>query len=135
MEDCVFCKIIAGEIPSTKIYEDKHCFAFLNIKPVNVGHILIIPKKHFETIDEMNQEDFCNLNEEILRLSKGILKIADGLNVMQNNRLAAGQEISHVHFHLIPRYEKDGYKFNWLREEGVTEGENKEFLKKLKNLL
>ncbi|MBT4257663.1 HIT family protein [archaeon] len=130
MEDCVFCKIIKGEIPSTKVYEDEFCFAFLDIEPVNVGHILVIPKKHVETIDKMTKEDLCNLNEGILKVSKGILKIADGLNVMQNNRWIAGQEVSHVHFHLIPRYEGDGYKFNWVRDEGVTEEENKEFLEK-----
>ncbi len=135
MVDCVFCKIVKKEIPSTIVYEDEDVIAFLDIEPVNIGHTLVVPKKHFETIGEMEVEDLNKLNNAILKISKGILSIADGMNLMQNNRWVAGQEVPHVHFHLIPRYKEDGYKFNWARDEAVTEEENKEFLDKIKKFL
>ncbi len=135
MEDCIFCKIVSGEIPKDFIYEDEHCVAFLDIDPVNVGHTLVIPKKHFVTIDEMDKEEYDRLSEAILKLSKGILSINDGMNMMQNNREVAGQVVPHVHFHLIPRHKGDGYKFSWKRDEAVTEEENQEFLDKMKTFL
>ena len=135
MEECIFCKIVNKEIPKEFIYEDEHCLAFFDIAPVNVGHMLVIPKKHFETIDGMGKEEYDRLSEAILKLSKGIMNVADGLNVMQNNRPVAGQEVPHVHFHLIPRYEDDGYRFNWKKDDGVTEEENQEFLGKIKSFL
>nr|MBA4405271.1 HIT family protein [Nanoarchaeum sp.] len=135
MKDCIFCKIIKKEIPAKIFYEDKYCIAFLDVNPVNVGHTLIIPKTHFETINQMTKEDLDKLTEAILKLSKGIMCIADGLNVHQNNKPAAGQAVPHVHFHLIPRYSNDGYKFDWKLKKPVTEQENKEFLNKIKTFL
>ena len=110
MGDCIFCKIIEGKISSKKVYEDENVLAFLDVSPVNIGHMLVIPKKHFETIDLMDDKSLCEINKVILRLSKGILKIYEGMNVMQNNGSVAGQEVPHVHFHLIPRHSGDGYK-------------------------
>lgn len=135
MADCIFCKIINGDIPANKFYEDRHCTAFLDIDPVNIGHTLIIPKKHFETIDQMNKVELDKLSEAMLKISKGIMHIADGLNIQQNNKVNAGQLVPHVHFHLIPRYKGDGYKFNWKRDEAVTIEENEEFLDKMQKFL
>lgn len=135
MKDCIFCKIIKREIPAKIFYEDKYCLAFLDISPVNIGHTLVIPKTHFETIDQMKKEDLDKLTEAILKLSKGIMHIAEGLNVHQNNKPVAGQAVPHVHFHLIPRYSHDGYKFDWKLGKPVTEQQNKEFLDKIKTFL
>ena len=103
MDNCIFCKIVGGEVSANKFYEDKHCIAFLDIDPVNIGHTLIISKRHFETIDQMDKIELDKLSEGILKISKGIMSIADGLNIQQNNKEVAGQAIPHVHFHLIPR--------------------------------
>ena len=135
MKDCIFCKIIKRKIPANVFYEDKHAIAFLDADPVSVGHTLVIPKKHFETINEMDKKELGNLSEAILKVSKGIMKISDGLNVMQNNKKAAGQAVSHVHFHLIPRHKDDGYKFNWKRGVPVTKEERNEFLSKMESFL
>jgi len=135
MKNCIFCKIISGEIPGRIFYEDEHAIAFLDIDPVNIGHTLVVPKKHFKTIDQMNKLELDKLSETILKLSRGILKVADGMNLMQNNNEVAGQAVPHVHFHLIPRYKNDGYKFSWKRGDKVTDKENKEFLNKMKTFL
>jgi len=135
MDNCIFCKIVGGEVSANKFYEDKHCIAFLDIDPVNIGHTLIISKRHFETIDQMDKIELDKLSEAILKISKGIMSIADGLNIQQNNKGVAGQAIPHVHFHLIPRYKGDGYKFNWKRDEAVTIEENEEFLDKMQKFL
>ena len=135
MDNCIFCKIVGGEVSANKFYEDKHCIAFLDIDPVNIGHTLIISKRHFETIDQMDKIELDKLSEGILKISKGIMSIADGLNIQQNNKEVAGQAIPHVHFHLIPRYKGDGYKFNWKRDEAVTIEENEEFLDKMQKFL
>lgn len=112
MENCLFCKIIKGEIPSSKIYEDKNTFAFLDISPVNKGHALIIPKMHSETILDMDDEDAANLIKTIKKISKAVMTStnADGFNIMMNNYKASGQIIPHAHFHIIPRFENDGLK-------------------------
>ena len=135
MEDCIFCKIINKEIEKEFIHEDNHTIAFFDRDPVNVGHMLVIPKKHFKTVDEMDKEEYDKLSESILKLSKGIINIADGMNIQQNNNEVAGQVVPHVHFHLIPRYKGDGYKFNWKRDESVTDKETEDFLGKMKTFL
>lgn len=135
MEDCIFCKIINKEIEKEFIHEDNHTIAFFDRDPVNVGHMLVIPKKHFKTVDGMDKEEYDKLSESILKLSKGIMNIADGMNIQQNNNEVAGQVVPHVHFHLIPRYKGDGYKFNWKRDESVTDKETEDFLGKMKTFL
>lgn len=135
MESCIFCKIIKKEIPSRLVYEDEHALAFLDVSPVNVGHTLVVPKKHFETIDQMDKIELDKLSETILKISEGIMHVADGLNIMQNNKEVAGQIVPHLHFHLIPRYKGDGYMFNWKKDDGVTKEENEEFLGKIKSFL
>ena len=132
--DCIFCKIVNKEVPAEIYYEDDHSIAFLDMNPANVGHTLVIPKKHFETIDKMDKMELDKLSEAILKISKGIMNISDGMNIVQNNKEVAGQAVPHVHFHLIPRHKGDGYSLGWKREKKVTKEENNDFLKKFKEV-
>ena len=110
--DCLFCKIIKGEIPSAKVYEDKHSYAFLDIKPINPGHTLLVPKKHFANLYEMPDEILANLAPIIKKLGVAIKKAvsADGINIGMNNDPAAGQLVFHAHIHIMPRFKNDGHE-------------------------
>lgn len=115
---CLFCKIINKEIPAKIISENESAIAFLDIKPVNPGHSLIVPKKHYSTIEEISEGELCAV---ILMLKEIGGKIKDklgykGYNVSLNNDPVAGQEIPHLHFHLIPRTSDDGLKL-WPQSE------------------
>ena len=112
MEDCIFCKIIKGEIPSSKVFEDEHVYAFLDIAPINKGHTLVIPKKHCENLFDCGADE---LKEAILSVQKigeavkaGVN--ADGISIGQSNGKAAGQAVFHLHFHIMPRFSDDGLK-------------------------
>lgn len=112
MPDCIFCKIVAGELPSFKIYEDERTLAFLDIHPVNPGHVLVIPKVHSPNIFDVSREDWLAVSETVHILAPVMERAlaSDGVNVMMNNREHAGQVIHHAHVHLIPRYKGDGLK-------------------------
>jgi histidine triad (HIT) family protein len=115
MADCIFCKIIAGQIPCTKVYEDVTCLVFMDINPISPGHTLVVPKKHYEAITEMPADEAAALFASIPALAaavKAALK-AEALNVLQNNGRAAGQAVDHLHVHLIPRWAGDGLGFRW----------------------
>ncbi len=108
--DCLFCKIVAGEIPSNTIYEDNIVKVFLDISPVSTGHCLIVPKKHFKDLEEIDLETLKHINtvaKKMLVVLKEKLH-CDGLTLVQNNGL--GQEVKHYHLHLIPRYTDDEIK-------------------------
>lgn len=111
MSTCIFCKIIKGEIHADKIYEDEDFFAFLDITPVNPGHALLIPKKHYENLYEMSDEILSKIAPVIKKIAVGVKKGvgADGINIGMNNEKAAGQIVQHAHFHIIPRFQNDGY--------------------------
>ena len=115
MEDCIFCSIVKGEIPSAKVYEDEHCYAFLDIGPLSWGHTLVIPKKHCEHITEMPPEELAAVSRAIPKLAAAVIKAtnAEGLNVLQNNGAVAGQAVAHLHVHLIPRHAGDGLGYRW----------------------
>ena len=115
MTDCIFCKIIKGEIPCSKVYEDSKTIAFLDITPCNKGHTLVLPKKHYETMDDIPPEELQDLIVKIQKVAKAVVKAvnAEGYNVNQNNKKAAGQVIDHIHFHIIPRFSDDGHSFDW----------------------
>ena len=115
MSDCIFCRIAAGEIPSAKVYEDEHCYAFLDIGPLSWGHALIIPKKHVERITDMSPEEAGALTSVIPKLARAVIEAtgAEGLNVLQNNGRVAGQAVDHLHVHLIPRHAGDGLGYRW----------------------
>ncbi|MEN9647517.1 MAG: hypothetical protein RLY57_321 [Candidatus Parcubacteria bacterium] len=110
-KECLFCKIAAKEIPAQIIYEDAQTVAFLDISPNNHGHTLVIPKDHFENIYTLPQEALCQvmLTVQKVAVAVKIATQADGINVTNNNESAAGQEIFHSHFHVIPRHSNDGF--------------------------
>lgn len=134
-EDCIFCKIVKGEIPSAKIYEDKEFFAFLDIAPVNPGHTLIVPKLHCENLLDFPKAEETDLMEFIKKVAGAVMKAtkADGFNLGMNNGGAAGQVVKHAHFHIIPRYSGDGLK-QWPNGK-YKEGEMERVQKKIKTQL
>ncbi|MFO7821789.1 MAG: HIT family protein [Lentisphaeria bacterium] len=115
MQDCIFCKIVAGDIPSEKILEDDTAYAFMDIGPLAEGHVLLIPKKHYETLDEMAADGSGKLLRHLPGLVRAVQDATgcEGVNVLQNNGRAAHQEVPHVHFHIIPRNSGDKFHFNW----------------------
>ncbi len=124
MDDCIFCKIIKGEIPSAKVYEDEQCYAFLDIGPLSWGHTLLVPKKHYERITEMPADEVAVLTSVIPKLAAAVIQATDaeGLNVLQNNGRVAGQAVPHLHVHLIPRHTGDGLGYRWNAKQ-YDEGE------------
>lgn len=103
---CIFCKIIKNEVPSYKIYEDDKTLAILDITQVTDGHILVIPKKHYDNFHEADIDTINNCMKTIKELTKTIAKKLNikGFNILNNCNEAAGQTVMHLHFHLIPRY-------------------------------
>lgn len=116
--DCIFCKIVNGEIPSDKIFEDDEVVAFLDIRPVNRGHSLVVPKKHFENILATPDEVLSTMIAHTKKIAAGIAKAtgADGFNIGINTGVASGQTVFHTHLHIIPRFNNDGLK-PWPHEE------------------
>jgi len=136
MEDCIFCKIIKGDIPCAKLYEDQNVLAFLDIGPISEGHSLIVPKKHQETLLDIP-------NEEILPVFSAVKKVAqaqqkalgnEGFNILMNNKQVAGQVVPHAHIHIIPRDEGDGLFKEWSSKE-YEPGKMEEVLEKMKKVL
>ena len=113
--ECIFCKIIAGEIPATKIYEDDDMLVFMDIGPIIKGHALVIPKKHYDPVTDTPDEILARLHLTAKRIAQAQMNGlgADGVNIMQNNGEAAGQEVPHIHIHVIPRFRDDGHHWNW----------------------
>ena len=109
-EDCLFCKIISGEIPSYRVYEDEAVYAFLDIYPASEGHTLVAPKKHFDSFTDLGAEDVAALFEAARKVTLALEKAfsANGMNIGVNNGEVAGQEVPHVHVHVIPRKKGDG---------------------------
>lgn len=119
---CVFCKIIKGEIPCYKIYEDDEVLAFLDVNPTSVGHTLVVCKSHFEHILDCNDETYTHLMLVVKKLSNLIMKKCDaeGLNIITNCKEAAGQTVPHFHVHIIPRYdENDGYNPEFVKKDNI----------------
>lgn len=114
--NCLFCKISKGEIPSAKVYEDEHVFAFLDISQVTKGHTLVIPKKHHSDLFNLSPETAGTLFSSVPKIAASIKKAFSpvGLNIVNNNGEEAGQTVFHYHLHLIPRYgQGDGYGAVW----------------------
>lgn len=104
--NCVFCAIAAGEIPSFKVYEDEFALAFLDINPFSRGHTLVIPKVHFEGLLDIDGETLSALGGRVREVAARLVPAlgCDGFNILQNNGEAAGQTVKHIHFHIVPRY-------------------------------
>ncbi|MFT8870722.1 MAG: HIT family protein [Sporolactobacillus sp.] len=107
--DCIFCKIINGDIPSAKVYEDEDVYAFLDIGQVTKGHTLVIPKKHIENIFELDADTAAKLYRVVPSIARALKETFHpvGLNVLNSNGKLAGQSVFHYHIHLIPRYGAD----------------------------
>ncbi len=116
--NCIFCKIVKGEIPSKKVFEDEHTLAFLDINPMSTGHTLVIPKKHAENVFEIDEKELAHVHAiakkiAIQRKNEG----AEGVNILQTNGAVAGQSVFHLHVHVIPRKTGDGLRF-WPEGKG-----------------
>ena len=131
-DDCIFCKIATGKIPSATVYEDSHFRVILDINPATKGHCLIIPKEHFDNIYDLDGETagkLFSLATCIARAMRDALG-CDGMNIVQNNGEVAGQTVFHFHMHLIPRYADDGVKLGWVPGT-LTDEVKEEVLEKL----
>lgn len=133
--DCIFCKIVKGEIPSSKIYEDNAVIAFLDIAPAAKGHTLVVPKEHYELIADVPNELLEKTIDVVKKVGNALLKENDGFNIMQNNKKAAGQLVPHVHFHVIPRKDNDDLDIAHWESIKYGEGEIEEVGAKLKQLI
>ena len=132
-EDCIFCKIANGEIPSATIFEDRDFRVMLDIGPATRGHVLILTKEHYDNIYEIDAETagkLFSLASVIARAMKKVLN-CDGMNILQNNGTVAGQTVFHFHLHLIPRYEGDQVQVAW-PQGSITEEEKEELVKSMK---
>lgn len=114
-DDCIFCKIANGEIPSTTIYEDDDFRVFFDIAPASKGHCLIVPKEHFDDVFALDEETAGKLFALATRVANSLKQELDleGLNIVQNNGTIAGQTVFHFHMHLIPRYKGDTVNVGW----------------------
>ncbi|MBO4368914.1 MAG: HIT family protein [Desulfovibrio sp.] len=111
MHDCLFCQIAKGIIPSSPVFESQNLYAFLDLNPANKGHTLIIPRNHCSDLFDADPELGKELIETMQRIARALLAVtgAEGFNVIQNNGRVAGQEINHLHWHIIPRFPNDGF--------------------------
>jgi histidine triad (HIT) family protein len=109
-EDCVFCKIARGEEQASRIYENEDVLAFLDARPANEGHTLVIPRRHYENIFEVPDEELASLFQIVKKVAAAVMKSqeAEGIRILQNNGKAANQIIFHFHVHIIPEYQRQG---------------------------
>ncbi len=133
--DCIFCKIVRGEIAAYIVYEDLHTLAFLDIHPNNPGHTLVIPRIHSENIYTIEASDLDAIICTTQKIAKAVKKAvhADGINLAMNNESVAGQVVFHSHFHVIPRFADDGYK-HW-PQHSYKEGEAEVLTEKIKTAI
>ncbi|MFC1453091.1 HIT family protein [Verrucomicrobiota bacterium] len=136
-EDCIFCRIVGGELPCIKVYEDEDIVAFLDIAPVAKGHTLVIPKAHHNPITHTPDEVLHKLVSVVRKIAGAQIEgmNADGVNVTQANGNAAGQIVPHVHFHVIPRFRADGQGSNWTHGRYDSPEEMETQAKQIKNAL
>ena len=130
--DCIFCKIANGEIPSKTVYEDENFRVILDLGPATKGHALILPKEHYANLFELPEDTAAAAMKVAKKLSAQMVENlgADGLNLVQNNGEAAGQTVKHFHLHLIPRYKDDGQNILWKPGE-VSQDELEEIRKQI----
>ena len=114
-EDCIFCKIVAGEIPASVVFESESGLAFLDVNPLSDGHLLFVPRDHYERLSEIPPALAAKMAEAIPRLARALLAAtkAQAYNLLLNEGTVAGQVVPHVHYHLIPRKSGDGLGYRW----------------------
>ena len=133
MRNCIFCKIIAGEIPSVKLYEDDLVYAFMDIAPITFGHTLVIPKEHHTscaTIPEATAGRMFLVGSRLgVAMKRGLA--ADGFNLHLSDGTVAGQVVMHAHLHVVPRWTDDGFHWNWRQLKYENEAAREELKKKM----
>lgn len=136
MDNCIFCKIVAGEIPSTKVFEDSDILAFMDINPNNKGHTLVITKDHYKTFNDIPVDLLTKLIKKIQDVTAAVTEATSchGFNILMNNNKAAGQLVPHVHFHVVPRFDKDGVVPAW-KTIKYDEGEMEEYANSIRKRL
>ena len=136
MEECIFCRIVGGKIPSAKIYEDSYVMGFLDIMPANKGHCLIVPKKHAATLVEMEDKDLAATMLAATKIARALsLSFGNaGFNMVMNNGKEAGQLVNHAHIHLIPRFQKDRLRLKWSHLKYEND-EIKEYAEKIRKFI
>ena len=120
VSDCIFCKIVAGDIPASKVYEDEYFLAFLDISQVTPGHTLVIPKKHARNLLEMTPDETAALFNVVSRVTKKVESATQpqGMNIISNMEEIAGQSVFHTHVHILPRYsQEDDLKIDFIAHE------------------
>lgn len=120
MENCIFCQIIKGDIPSAKVYEDDEVMAFLDITQTTTGHTLLIPKKHVRNVLDMTDDIAKEVFARLPKVARAVQKATDacGMNIINNNETIAGQTVFHAHIHLVPRFsDKDGIAITYTTHE------------------
>lgn len=122
-DDCIFCKIAAGEIPSTTLYEDDKFRAFFDVSPASKGHALLVPKDHYDNLFELDEEVAGELFKKASKIARALKEATgcEGMNLVQNNGTVAGQTVYHFHLHFIPRNEGDGVDLHWKQQEADME--------------
>ena len=133
--DCVFCRIIRGELDSAIIYEDESTLAFMDLRQSNEGHVLVVPKRHFEQIYDLDDDTAVALANSVCKIARAVRRVyaPDGLSIWQSNGPAAFQEVPHVHWHVFPRYTNDGHLVVYPKE--VAGRARREYsLQSLKNI-
>jgi histidine triad (HIT) family protein len=135
-DDCIFCKIIKGDVPSAKVYEDERILAFLDVRPVSEGHCLVVPKEHYDRLDECPADTVAAIGSKIGRIAQAVVSVTDaeGFNILNNNGRCAGQLVAHVHFHIIPRRTGDGIFIPWPAKK-YPDGRAEELARNIKNIL
>jgi histidine triad (HIT) family protein len=133
-DDCIFCKIIAGELPATKVFEDADTLAFMDIGPVVKGHTLVIPKEHYPDMASTPPDVLQKLIVVVRKIAQAHAEglSAAGMNVTQANGKLAGQVVPHIHFHIIPRFENDTCSFNWTPHKYDSNEDMNEFAERIK---
>lgn len=122
MEDCVFCRIMQGSVPSSIVYADEKTVALMDIQPVNAGHVLIVPKIHVALLSELDEETGAHLFVIAMRVAKALRLSGvkcEGVNLLLADGEAAGQEMAHVHLHVIPRFRGDGFEMRFGSNYGL----------------
>ena len=119
----IFARIVAGEIPCHRVFENEHVLAFLDVRPLAEGHTLVLPKRTVASLEELTPDEAAELGRQLVALARRIVAAtgAEAYNVLLNNGQAAGQEVPHVHFHIIPRRTGDGLGFRWRPQQRSTD--------------
>lgn len=135
--DCIFCKIVAGKLPSCKVYEDSSTLAFMDIGPIIKGHTLVIPKEHYDRIAWTPTDVLQQMIASVQRIARALADAlkTDGVNIVQANGKAAGQVVPHIHFHVIPRFDNDGHSWNWTPCSYAEPNEMEEIAKRIRKAL